>query len=102
MPTVNSTAGADSAASSARCRLSGAVVATVGTAAAALFLRDQRVEALVGVGAGLMDGLLLEDQILHRLADEFARFRIRDDRIADLGRALFGQHVERVLPFLAH
>src|SRR5882672_6702030 len=102
MPTVNSTAGADSAASSARCRLSVPAVAAFGTAATALFLGDQGIEALVGVGAGLIDRLLLEDQVLHRLTDEFARFRIGDDRIADFRGSLFGQHVERGLPFLAN
>jgi len=38
------------------------------------FLRNQCIEALVGVRAGLIDRLLVQDQILHRLADELARF----------------------------
>src|SRR6266478_4334825 len=68
----------------------------------ALLLRNQRIETLVGIGAGLIDGLLVQDQILHRLADELARFRIGDDGVADFGRALRGQHVERGLPLLPH
>src|SRR6266478_2682580 len=40
----------------------------------ALLLRNQRIETLVGIGAGLIDGLLVQDQILHRLTDELARF----------------------------
>ena len=44
-----------------------------------LLMRNERVEPLVGVRAGLIHRLLLEDQILHGLADEIARFRISDD-----------------------
>src|SRR5262249_50820154 len=107
MPTVNSTAGADSAASSSRCRPSPAAsapspIAALSPAAIVLFLGNQRAERPVGIGAGLVDALLLQDQILHRLADELARFRVCNDGIADFGRTLCRQNIQRSLPLFAH
>src|ERR1700744_2674463 len=98
MPTVNSTAGADSAVSSNLCRFSLNVAAVSDMSLhpekkrprdarplpLASFLRDPRGERLVGIGTGLVDGLLVQDQILHGLTDERTRFRIGDDGIADL------------------
>ena len=49
----------------------------------ALLLRNQRVETLVGVRAGLIHRLLLEDQILHGLADEIARLRVGNNGVTD-------------------
>src|SRR6185369_9157781 len=114
MATVKITAGAESADSSSRCRSSVNVAAASdmrtfpfrsshpSTSRRPLLLRDQRIERLVRIGTGLIDGLLLQDQVLHGLADEFARFGIGDDRIADLGGSLGCEHVERGLPFLAY
>src|SRR5581483_12366154 len=115
MPTVNSTAGADNAVSSNRCRSfvnvaaasgisarSGNAAATSAPCRLASLLRNQRIQPLVRVRAGLIDGFLIEDQILHRLSDELARFRIGHDGIADFGRSLCRQHVERSLPLLAY
>ena len=100
MPTVNATAGADSAPSSSlwrscinvsavagilssKCQAAGCIE-TQPAGRQSLLLRNQAIEALVGIGAGLIDWLLIQDQILHRLPDELARFRIGDDGIADL------------------
>ena len=47
-------------------------MATAGSAACRLLLRDQCVEAFVGIGAGLVHCLLLQDQVLHGLTDEVA------------------------------
>src|SRR5918998_1509778 len=67
-----------------------------------LLLCDKGIEPLVSVGAGLIDGLLLKDQILYGLTDEFAGLRVGDNGIADFRRALRSQDVERGLPLLAH
>src|SRR6185312_12124862 len=96
--TVKITAGAESADSSSLCRSCVNVAAASdmltlpyqlqssishagrfrSASARSLLLRDQHIEFLVGISAGLIDGLLFQDQILHRLADEFARLRIGD------------------------
>src|SRR6186713_35358 len=117
MATVKITAGAESATISSFCRSCVSVAAVsdmrscprsswvpAGSRPAGmrrLVQRDQRIERLVRIGASLIDALLLQDQILHRLPDELARLRIGHDGIADFGRALGGEYVERGLPFLA-